>query len=417
MQVMTEPFPRQAVHEDDVTAPQRVSPNPHNGAPQMISAMLEEETYDGFPSMQDELNEILEAWFELVSDEEIRAHQQIVEDIRGAQVAERALSEPSMAPRFCLTDQDGDTVDSEQLLQKQPLIVMFYRGKWCPHCNATLMRYSKRLVPRLRGPNGQARAKLVAVSPMQPDGTLFLASKRDLQFSVCSDTDEVARQLGITFQVQPHSQPFMRRWGEDLPVQNLPSYAAWEIPLPAAYLIGTDGTIFWSFLDNDPGVRPDPQAVLDALERYEDGHARTESAPSLTSSLDPEEDWNHHDNGEADGSQHQTRSRDGTKNHSKRRLCNRKCGFVSRMSLFRNGKRNTNTNNNKTARSSTRTEQTANELSSSDSLDLSSSLVLNESPSATSRRSLRGSHQPPLEFLKRYVLPPSSSSSSSSGSR
>ena len=49
-----------------------------------------------------------------------------------------------------LEDQDGDIVSLKELLKKGPVVLTFYRGKWCPHCNATLMRYQKYLVPALK---------------------------------------------------------------------------------------------------------------------------------------------------------------------------------------------------------------------------------------------------------------------------
>ncbi|CAB9513383.1 Putative peroxiredoxin bcp [Seminavis robusta] len=233
-----------------------------------VSMLAEEENYPEPGTLQEELNEIVDAFYELSSDEDIRAYQCWVEDIEGEKVAENALMEPALAPVFELEDQDGDTVRLSDLLEKGPVVLSFYRGKWCPHCNATLMRYGNQLVPELE----KSGATLVAISPMLPDGTAYLATKRDLNFAVCSDTEnQVAKQFGITFAVRPHTRPFMLKWGDDLPQHNGLN-AGWEIPLPATYVIGQDGNIAWSFLDNDPGVRAEVgdilQAVADASSKY-----------------------------------------------------------------------------------------------------------------------------------------------------
>ena len=113
-----------------------------------MTAMDEEENYPDPDSLQEELNEILEAWFEIITEEDIAAYQRYIEDIQGQRVAERALYEPAVAPTFDLTDQDGEQVQLEALLERSgnPVVVVFYRGKWCPHCNATLMRYQKELL-------------------------------------------------------------------------------------------------------------------------------------------------------------------------------------------------------------------------------------------------------------------------------
>ena len=236
-----------------------------------ISMLEEEENYPEPETLQEELNEILEAFFELVPEEDIRAYQRYVEDIQGAKIAEQALQEPAVAPDFVLKDQDDETVHLAELLKKGPVILAFYRGKWCPHCNATLMRFQKQLVPLLQAQH--PNASLVAISPMLPDGTLFLASKRDLNYQVCSDPQNaVADQFRIAFTISEHTRPFMTKWGEHLPTHNGSSADEWKIPLPATYVIGQDGRIAWSFLDNDPGVRAECEDILDALTLAEMFH-------------------------------------------------------------------------------------------------------------------------------------------------
>lgn len=222
-----------------------------------ISMMAEEENYPEPGSLQEELNQILDAFYECVNDEDIRAYQRHVEDIQGQRIAEQALIEPAMAPPFELEDQDGDIVSLHELLKRGPVVLTFYRGKWCPQCNATLVRYQKHLVPAMK-PYG---ATLVAISPLMPDGTAFLASKRDLEFSICSDFDNaLAKDYRLTFTVQPNTRPFIINCGDNLPDHN--GVHSWDIPLPATYVISQDGHISWSFLDNDPGIRAEPEDIV-----------------------------------------------------------------------------------------------------------------------------------------------------------
>ena len=227
-----------------------------------VSMLAEEENYPEPATLQEELNSIVDAFYDAVPEKDIRAYQRYVEDIRGARIAEQALKEPAMAPTFELEDQEGDGVSLAALLKKGPVVLTFYRGKWCPHCNATLIRYSRDLVPALQ----QYNATLVAISPMLPDGTAFLATKRDLQFSVCSDWDcQLAKQFGITFTVEPHSRPFFTKWGDDLPEHN--GVDSWDIPLPATYVIAPDGHISWSFLDYDPAVRGEVPDIVEQVAK------------------------------------------------------------------------------------------------------------------------------------------------------
>ncbi|CAB9513384.1 Putative peroxiredoxin bcp [Seminavis robusta] len=234
------------------------------------SMLEEEENYPESGTSQEELNEIVDAFYGLSTDEDIQSYQHWVEDNQGERVAQQSLKEPSLAPSFQLEDQDGDTVCLSDLLEKGPVVLSFYHGKWSPHSNATLMRYGNELVPELE----KSGASLVAISPMLPDGTAYLATKRDLNFAVCSDTENIlAKRFGITFTVQPHNHPFMSKWGDDWPSHH-GLQAGWDIPLPATFVIGQDGRIAWSHIDNDTGVAPELDnilhAVADVSGKYQD---------------------------------------------------------------------------------------------------------------------------------------------------
>lgn len=107
-------------------------------------------------------------------------------------------------------------------------------------------------------------ASLVAISPMLPDGTYIFASRRDLGFPVLSDIgNEVAKKFKITFQVPEEIRPTFENWGENIPLENRDP--SWQIPLPATYVINQQGDIIWSFIDNDPGVRGEPDDIIAAI--------------------------------------------------------------------------------------------------------------------------------------------------------
>jgi peroxiredoxin len=215
------------------------------------SAMEEDEDYP--KSMQEELNEIMEAFYAMVSDEDILEYQRFVESIQKKKVAEDAIHPISRAPDFELKDQDGDTVRLSTLVEKGPVVLVFYRGKWCPHCNAVIVNL-QRALEKIKSKG----ATLVAISPMLPDGTHYLATKRSLSFSVCSDVGNiVARKYNLTFEVLPDFRDSFLNWGEDIPMHN--GDDSWEIPLPATYIINTKGNVVWSFIDNDPGIRAEPE--------------------------------------------------------------------------------------------------------------------------------------------------------------
>jgi peroxiredoxin len=223
----------------------------------IVSAVEEDDFYP--QTLQEELNEIIEALYATFGEDYIRTHQQLVEYISESRIADAAVQHPGRAPDFELTDQDGDNVCLSELLEKGPVVLVFYRGKWCPHCNATLMRLQREL-EKMEGKG----ASLVAISPMLPDGTQYLATKRSLMFPVCSDLgNKVARKFKITFEIPLEFRENHLDWGMDIPAAN--GYDTWEIPLPATYVIDQTGEIVWSYIDDDPVSRAEPEDIVAAI--------------------------------------------------------------------------------------------------------------------------------------------------------
>jgi peroxiredoxin len=223
----------------------------------IVSAVEEDDFYP--KTLQEELNEITEALYATLGEEDMRDYQQLMEYISESQIAEAAVQHPGRAPDFELTDQDGDNVCLSKLLEKGPVVLVFYRGKWCPHCNATLMRLQRELEKV-----EEKGASLVAISPMLPDGTQYLATKRSLMFPVCSDLgNKVARKFKITFEVPPEFREYYLDRGMDIPAAN--GDDTWEIPLPATYVIDQTGEIVWSYIDDDSGSRAEPKDIVAAI--------------------------------------------------------------------------------------------------------------------------------------------------------
>lgn len=221
---------------------------------------MEEEEYDSPSTLQEQLNEMLEAIYALISEEQIQEYQQYLQDIEKQKIAENSAKALSPAIDFELTDQDDQPVKLEKLCKEGPVVIQFYRGKWCPHCNAGLMKF-KEYLPAIK----EQGANLIAISPMLPDGTQFLASKRDLDFAVLSDVgNKVAREYKVTFVVPESIRPTFQAWGNDAAKAN--GDDLWEVPLAATYVINQKMEIVWTFVDNNHGCWAEPSDVVHALK-------------------------------------------------------------------------------------------------------------------------------------------------------
>jgi peroxiredoxin len=177
--------------------------------------------------------------------------------------AQRAKKAGDAAPDFTLLDPDGKPVSSRELLAKGPLVISFYRGVWCPYCNLDLQALEMALPEILsRG------ASLVAISPQTAPNSRKSQRDNRLSFPIVSDSNsEVANALGIRFALPDYLVELYKSFKNDLPTFN--NDPAWVLPMPARYVIGTDGIIAYAEVNPDYTQRPDPSELLPVLDRLQ----------------------------------------------------------------------------------------------------------------------------------------------------
>lgn len=179
--------------------------------------------------------------------------------------ADYALKAGDTAPDFTLEDADGNSVSSRALLALGPLIATFYRGVWCPYCNYDLQALEEvRLEIEARG------ASLVAISPQTPANSRKSQRDNKLGFPILSDSGlAVAAEFGLRFALSNDLIKVYKQFGNDLPAIN--NDPAWVLPMPARYVIGTDGVIAYAEVNPDYTRRPDPSELLPVLDRLRAG--------------------------------------------------------------------------------------------------------------------------------------------------
>jgi peroxiredoxin len=152
-------------------------------------------------------------------------------------------------------------VSSRDLLAKGPLVVSFYRGVWCPYCNLELQALQS-VLPEIVGRG----ASLVAISPQTAPNSRKSQRDNKLEFPILSDVrSEVADAFGIRFALPDYLVEVYKGFGNDLSVVN--DDPSWVLPMPARYVIGTDGIIAYAEVNPDYTKRPDPSELLPVLDR------------------------------------------------------------------------------------------------------------------------------------------------------
>jgi peroxiredoxin len=182
-----------------------------------------------------------------------------IDQIRRSGVAP-GLQVGDPAPDFTLSDQIGRSVHLADLLAQGPVVVVFYRGDWCPYCNLTLHSLQQHL-----DAIEAAGAKLIAISPQSPDHSLSLAERHELRFSVLSDPDQkTIRAYRLQFTLPPDNQDlFLKPFGNDLRRQN--ADGTWNLPVPGTFIVVRSGIIGARFVDADFRRRMEPSEIVEAL--------------------------------------------------------------------------------------------------------------------------------------------------------
>lgn len=160
-----------------------------------------------------------------------------IEELRASFVHERAVGLGDQAPDFRLPDATGAVVSLYDLLQSGPAVVTFYRSGWCPYCNLQLRAYQA-VLPEIT----QLGARLVAISPQLPDGSLSTAEANALTFDVLSDIgNDVARRFGLVWSLAEELRAALRSNNKAL--LGINGDDSWELPVPATYVIAQEGRV------------------------------------------------------------------------------------------------------------------------------------------------------------------------------
>jgi peroxiredoxin len=171
-----------------------------------------------------------------------------------------AVAVGQVVENFTLPDATGNDVSLTELVAGGPVVLVFYRGGWCPFCNLALRQYQSELVPLL----SSYGATLAAISPQKPDESLTTVEKNDLQFTVLSDAGaRLARRLGIGFQLAEDVLEAQRALGQDITLGNADGSA--ELPLPTVLVIDGERTVCFVDVQPDYTSRTEVSKILSAL--------------------------------------------------------------------------------------------------------------------------------------------------------
>jgi peroxiredoxin len=224
------------------------------GAPAI--SLAAEHTQKADKSLQAKLKEMAEASKNKLPAEKKKIMESAIEQLRTSHVVDHALKVGDKMSPFQLPDVKRGMIHSSDLLKKGPLVIVFYRGGWCPYCNLQLHDLQAHL-----SEIEDAGAQLVAISPQTPDSSLSTVQKDELSFFVLSDVDsKVAKKFHLVYKLPTDLKNLYKEFGIDLEKSN--NSKDWELPLSATYIVRPNGVISYAFLDADYKVRAETKDVI-----------------------------------------------------------------------------------------------------------------------------------------------------------
>lgn len=175
------------------------------------------------------------------------------------QEAPEGLFIASKAPDFRAKDQHGTEIRLKDLLKNGKVILVFYRGEWCPYCNKELSKLQDSL--QLIKDKG---ATLVAVSPEKPENVLKTVEKTKAEYSILYDEGlKIMKAYDVEFLVPENTLTRYRNAGLDIEKNN--GTNGKFLPVPAVFIIDKESTVIYRFFEPDYKKRPSVKELLDYL--------------------------------------------------------------------------------------------------------------------------------------------------------
>jgi peroxiredoxin len=164
------------------------------------------------------------------------------------------------APIFNAIDADSNEFQLSEALKSGPVVLLFYRGFWCPICNKHLAQIQDSLKSITdRG------ATVIAISPEKPEYLEKMADKSGAKFKLLYDEGyKIADAYDVTF-TPSSSTTLMYNTALGAKLKETHSDDSQRLPIPATYIIGSDGIIVWRQFDPNYKNRSNVDEILKNL--------------------------------------------------------------------------------------------------------------------------------------------------------
>ena len=182
-------------------------------------------------------------------------------DLENSGIKEKVLKVGQKAPDFKLVNQNGQTVSKHEILAEKKIILTFYRGVWCPYCNADLANLEK-----YNEEIANEGAVLLGVSPELPKFLKKISLMHKLHYDILHDErNTLADRFGLKF-FMPDNLKELHLDKFNINLELNQGNDEWSLPMPARFIIDQEGIIRYAESKADYRRRPDPDELIDVLK-------------------------------------------------------------------------------------------------------------------------------------------------------
>ncbi|WP_185968952.1 peroxiredoxin-like family protein [Carboxylicivirga sp. M1479] len=175
-------------------------------------------------------------------------------------IAQEGINVSEKAPLFKAKDQNGQLIDLAKELESHKVVLVFYRGQWCPHCN----RHMSALQDSLSLINDKG-AKVIAITPEKSEEIDKTVEKTGLNFSVVYDENhQIMDAYAVTFTMSKSKFAAYKIYG--ININKASGNEDRALPIPATYIISKDGLVIDRHFEKDYKRRMSVKNILKALK-------------------------------------------------------------------------------------------------------------------------------------------------------
>ena len=172
----------------------------------------------------------------------------------------KGLAVGTKAPLFSTIDADSSTFKLAEALKIGPIVIIFYRGHWCPVCNKHLSQIQDSLSLIM-----EKGATVIAVSPEKPEYLEKMEEKTGAKFRLLYDKDyKISDAYDVTF-LPDTKQIVLYNTMLNAKLKESHSEDRQRLPIPATYIIDSKGNIVWRQFDPDYKNRSTVKDIINNL--------------------------------------------------------------------------------------------------------------------------------------------------------